>query len=516
MAREGMWVELLALEAEAHQYADSREYGAANAATCFLKKLPTVPGFSDETRRVSALASWKAGESDCYWTNQRLAVYEVSPLMRDPRAEFLRRVRRTLLDWVGTSISDESLKREARHGPGTVFGIAVKFPTAADKFAETPSVTRDAVHLSMNLLGTLWMEQIHQRSNGDSARSFLFTRGNKFATVPKTAQTDRCIAIEATLNVYFQLAVGTVLRKRWKESCGWDLATAQFAHRKAAQTASMLGHLATIDLKNASDTVSKVLVKILLGGTQLYSLLDDLRSKHTFIDGRWVLLEKFSSMGNGFTFELESLIFAAICFEVMTLKGFVPRFGENLFVFGDDIIVPTDVAELVVRVLQWLGFTANLKKTFLTGEFRESCGADFFRGDPVRAFYLKKECHYATEAVYTAHNGVARVLQNLGSKDYPEFCSWLRFHRLPARYRYLGGPSRLGDQALHGVDEQFRWKHGIRWIKVVQWSTPKVLNWRFFPDRIRLACTLHGYAGSSGITARGENRLAVVTWVSAS
>jgi hypothetical protein len=101
-------------------------------------------------------------------------------------------------------------------------------------------------------------------------------------------------------------------------------------------------------------------------------------------DGTWRELEKFSSMGNGCTFELESLLFLCIC------RSIIP---ENLHgcisVYGDDIIIPQEYTEAVVERLNSLGFSVNADKSFWQGSFRESCGSFTFDGIDVRPFYLK-------------------------------------------------------------------------------------------------------------------------------
>jgi hypothetical protein len=44
----------------------------------------------------------------------------------------------------------------------------------------------------------------------------------------------------------------------------------------------------------------------------------------------------------------------------------------------------------VLRLLALLGMKVNAEKSFFEGPFRESCGADYFNGFPVRGVYCKK------------------------------------------------------------------------------------------------------------------------------
>jgi hypothetical protein len=339
------------------------------------------------------------------------------------------------------------------------------------------------------------------------------TRGNRHTVVPKTALTDRNIAIEPTVNIYFQLSVGSAMRSRMRKHAGWDLDNAAPVHREMARRGSVDGSFATIDLSNASDTLCKNLVRILLSGTRWLDLLEDLRSTRTRVDGCWHLLEKFSSMGNGYTFELESCVFAAIAAECLVLRDIEPVLGHNCAVFGDDIIVPGNCYQLVVDTLRWCGFEINTAKSFGSGSFRESCGGDFFAGAPVRGFYLKDALSNVNhQRTFTVHNGARAVFRNCGVST-PWFLDWLR-STLPIRLRLLGGSDRLGDTVLHGVRARERWKNGIRWVRTARWSSPILIRWNHFSEEARLACRLTGYGDTFGINSRGARSCFEEVWVS--
>jgi hypothetical protein len=89
---------------------------------------------------------------------------------------------------------------------------------------------------------------------------------------------------------------------------------------------------------------------------------------------------KFSSMGNGCTFGLESLIFAAAARAVGS---------RDFCVYGDDIIIETELYEPLVTLLSALGFTTNSEKSFNQGPFRESCGVDAYLGTDITPFYVR-------------------------------------------------------------------------------------------------------------------------------
>ncbi len=524
LAEAGDWIGVLTSKVEPENFIDPLEFAKANAATCFLKKCPDVPGSSDEDRKAAALATWRDGEALCYHTNERLSPYLISPLQGDAPAEFLRRVRLRLLSWLGRAPDDEELKKRARHGPGTTFSSTVANPTAADKYSDMMTLTSKAtVHL-LNLAGTKWMGLTTRLFDNSLEDCIEVTPGNRHAVVPKTALTDRNIAVEPTVNLYFQLAVGNAIRSRLRKRAGWDLDHVQPIHREMAKLGSANDSFATIDLSNASDTLSKNLVRILLRDAyegepceresfSWLDILEDLRSTRTRVEGRWHLLEKFSSMGNGYTFELETCVFAAIAAECLMLKGIEPVLGHNLFVFGDDIIVPKETYELVVKTLRWCGFEINTKKSYSAGFFRESCGGDFFNGAPVRGFYLKAALSNAQhERTYTLHNGVKRVFEDCGV-DSLAFLEIIRRRLLPERLRHIGGPPRLGDTVLHGVKQKFSWERGIRWVRAVRWSDPILVRWAHFSEEARLACRLTGYGDTFGITTRGKRSCSEVVWV---
>jgi hypothetical protein len=96
-------------------------------------------------------------------------------------------------------------------------------------------------------------------------------------------------------------------------------------------------------------------------------------------------LEKFSSMGNGFTFELESVIFYAIAKQAVQDVGA----SGDVSTYGDDIIVPVEAYDQLIEYLTFFGFTPNKAKSFSSGPFRESCGADWYAGKNIRPFYIK-------------------------------------------------------------------------------------------------------------------------------
>lgn len=252
----------------------------------------------------------------------------------------------------------------------------------------------------------------------------------KLSFVRKTALTDRGIVVEPSGNSMFQLGVGDTISSLLR-AVGVDLRD-QSLNQRLARRGSLTGDVATLDLVGASDCVATELVAHLLP-VDWFLLLDLLRSKNIAYRGDRIRLEKFSSMGNGFTFPLESLIFWAIASSCGDGKDYVCS------VYGDDIIVSTYAYDLVVEVLQAVGFTPNLKKSFASGPFRESCGADYMCGIDIRPIYIKDRL--SGEDVFRAHNFFVRELRNDIADDLLQLVS-------PHLQKW--GPDGYGDGHLVG------------------------------------------------------------------
>lgn len=216
---------------------------------------------------------------------------------------------------------------------------------------------------------------------------------------------------------------------------------------------SSTGAVATLDLSMASDCLSKNLVAELLP-YDLYAMLDKLRTPTVQLSGlvqpgkmkklfgvsavvdAVIELEKFSSMGNGYTFELESMIFYALADScVRHLKGNT----QMVSVYGDDIIVPVEAVPLLTEVLSHCGFLLNKDKSFSEGPFRESCGADYLFGFDIRPFYQKSRVSDRT--LYTMHNWFIR------HGEY-ELARCAAYHTHEASRLY--GPDGYGDGHLIG------------------------------------------------------------------
>lgn len=528
MAERADWLGLTRINVEPRHYVCAATYLLDAQVAAYFKK---YPGFAhgDSLKEAAIRTFWEC-EHQCYQTNERL-----NPLLFD-LGHYGDRLRRVISAWrkeVSVVLGKVPLRTslDGRFGPGSTFRNVGNEITVAHKLSEGYTATRQARSFLHSWDLTAWSRYAacgldvvtseyageHQcltytHDDPHAIRDFEFVRGNRFTTVPKDSLKDRGICVEPSLNVFYQLALGSEISRRLKKRYGWDKSSCEVFHKNLARLGSLTGAVATIDLSNASDTICHNLVKLLLPRSWL-ELVEELRSPFTFIEGKWVKLEKFSSMGNGFTFELETLLFFTLA-RVITFMDdvredpFTP--GLTVSVYGDDIVIPTSVADSMVAALGFFGFTPNKKKTFLKGPFRESCGGDFFAGHDVRPHFLKEVCEEPHQLIALA-NGVRRFGRrsgDLGNCDTHRD-AWFRcLDDIPRQIRICRGPEVLGDLVIQD-DESF-WqsrnpmqvRNSIRYLRVwrpVSWG---VIPFDQFRPGVVLAVALLG--GSSGPSRNGS------------
>jgi hypothetical protein len=210
--------------------------------------------------------------------------------------------------------------------------------------------------------------------------------GSRCSFVPKTAKSSRMICVEPSLNMFYQLGLASILEDRLSSFFGINLDVQPSINHRMARAGSIDGSYATIDLSSASDSISIRLCEMLFP-KWFFELLLTLRSRTTEIDGKQVPLFMISTMGNGFTFPLQTIIFSSI---VMACNINLGVDALDFSVFGDDIICRKETFRLVTQILRLLNFETNPDKTFFEGPFRESCGADWLNGQPVRPVFVRK------------------------------------------------------------------------------------------------------------------------------
>lgn len=466
--KSGQHAELVRLTCNPLDFNEVNRFRAAYAATKFLSKcLGLKTGIDLEG---VAIKSAEEAEQKNRSTNQGICA------IRDGHASDLYgpvifRAIQIIADVLGEIPSPDGLAEEPLEFPdvgwstgrsSSSYGSSV---TAYHKYRCSPDVTvRSRVRALRLLRGSPWWgaSLLQCEAPVSVLPTILHTiGGNTLITVPKSAKTDRVICYEPHMNIRLQLAVGSYLKKRLLRH-GVNLQD-QSINRRRALVASKFGKMATIDLSSASDTIARELVFELLP-IDWACLLDDLRSHYTlWPDGTNRKNEKFSSMGNGFTFELESLIFFALCRAV----------SDNVSVYGDDIIIPTESFSRVTRVLRACGFQLNDSKSFSSGYFRESCGGDYFSGVDCTPVYLRK-LPKTIEDVVKLHNNVRMFASVTCDRSWAKLMKkWRTIHP-----HHLG-PQGFGDGHYHVNWDEGAFQRRSNWKDMKDHRSSWVDGWQY-------------------------------------
>jgi hypothetical protein len=344
-----------------------------------------------EVRRQRAINKWLATERENEATNERLLAvdpgYQILP--RVPYEEFMSRVSTIIVEIIGEVVPEEVLNGSFSSGASTSRSRTSSHTSG--KFTGKADVSNRCFELAVSLLkdSAVW-------SDFRSPDDYRIVDSNVLFTVPKKTDIDRCACKEPDINMYLQKGAGRYIRSCLRR-VGINL-NDQTRNQSLARIGSQDGSLATLDLSSASDSISRELVFQALP-VLWFSFLNDLRCHSTIIDGEVHVNEMFSSMGNGFTFELESLLFYAIARAVAWSTGI----SGTISVYGDDIIIPVEMYQDLTFVLQFLGFSVNTEKSFAEGGFRESCGGHYLYGSCVTPFYIRKPIDSLHDLIVTAN-----------------------------------------------------------------------------------------------------------------
>jgi hypothetical protein len=448
-------------------YTSSDSFFRAYQATKLLSKSKWLPTGID--KREVARRKFVEAEEQCRCTNDYWRAYRRMEFKFLPDYE---RVFHSARRKIGKVLGDRLYQwtEFCDFGPGADGSTVRGMTSAYNKLTNPGSVTGGAypyldVFASITRLGRIFV--------GDLSTGRLnvsIARGNKVTFVPKNAKTDRPIAVEPRWNIFMQKGLGRYLRYRLR-TVGVNL-DYQGLNQSFAILGSRTGEYATIDLASASDTVSMEVVRAMLPEPWL-TIFEALRSPSYRLDGEWKVYEKWSSMGNGYTFELESLLFWALCSSV----------DEDISVYGDDLIVPTKSYETIVRVLEVCGFSVNTDKSFSRGPFRESCGTDAYDGDTVTPIYWKE--FLDDQGTLTLVNQITVLSRRLGFSGYrtPSLKSvWKELvYQLPKRFQQRG-PTTIST-VVHDSESHWSavWKNGLDGSFITIWvPIPRKYQFRDF------------------------------------
>jgi hypothetical protein len=353
--------------------------------------------------KSATLASWHQAEKLCFETNVRLA-HEASTGLYSIAPAVIIAAQRKILHVLGR-LNLNTVLNHSRFGPGATYDKR-RGTTVPGKMESEVSITFDAIpYFCKAISGD---EYFSSAVGGLSDLNIVSS--NRMIMVPKSAKINRMISSEPTANSFLQQGVGRFIRGRLKNA-GVDLDDQTINQDRAFR--ALADGLTTIDLSMASDTLCTALVKLLLPH-DWFDFLNDLRSRKSTFEGKTFLLSKFSSMGNAFTFELESLIFWSLAQSASELVS-----DEAVSVYGDDIVCSNRSTVGVVKTLRWAGFRINYDKSYTApSRFYESCGKHYFDMEDVTPIFQKDVCSRPIDYL-RLHNRLVRG--GIRLKLIPEF-----------------------------------------------------------------------------------------------
>lgn len=342
--------------------------------------------FSDLPRR-------QAGD----WVQLEL-VPRVEPIMSRPDAAILHQVSDRIASALG-DFHDESPRELPKHGPGRVSNQ--RAGVSKYQFDEWPTKLDAVFSYDLYARTDFGLGQDRKR---DKMRVSHRETPSKLIAVPKTQAGPRLIASEPNQHQWLQGLVANQIIERYtstvlKNCISFD--NQEFNGRMALESSKSGSH-ATVDLKSASDCLSCWSVERFFRAN--HTLLERIHATRTrMIINRvdstvWqqMVLRKCFTQGNALTFPVQS-----ICYAIVAIASVIIANGEKVTdrtleeastqvrIFGDDIIIPTEALETLVRILEALQLRVNYGKTFSKGKFRESCGVDAYDGVNVTPVFVK-------------------------------------------------------------------------------------------------------------------------------
>ncbi len=445
--QHGELLQLVSMETDPRNYNDWYDFKLDYQCVSFLKKYQDFDLGID--REAHAFEKWLKAESRCREVNAsfRNLWNSDKSFMSDVAGAIYRRACVKISRLLGEAPPLDVLTH-GRFGPGSDTGTSGNCVSRFYKYS-SPGTSTPGVLRALSVFET-------DDVRSDIPERASLVRGSRLTFVPKTALIDRAICVEPRWNIFYQLSVGHVLERRLL-SFGYDI-TDQSRNQQLAARAYR-DSLSTIDLSSASDCVSKNLILDMLPGDWA-DLLFLLRSPVTVYRGKTYELEKVSSMGNGYTFPLETLIFAALAEAACELHG---EDLDDVSVYGDDIIVPKSAALDLIETLRYLGFDTNVKKTYIDSVFFESCGCDYFKGRDVRPIFLKERVS-DVERSFRLANQVVHLARSFGDSRFAvsRFMAVSKHAIRPIpRSLRLYGPANAGDVVLHAPFDKSTPHHAL-------------------------------------------------------
>jgi len=230
--------------------------------------------------------------------------------------------------------------------------------------------------------------------------------------VPKDFRGPRLISAEPTVNQYLQQGQMKAIMQYVANNkyLSRSIRLRDQTHNQKLAQSSYRDGTVTLDLSDASDTVSAALVWFLLAKLPLLRRqLMATRSDLLCYNNTEVRIVAFAPMGSATCFPIESLVFWALTIaslgHVRSLSGHPDELGSlsyDIAIFGDDIVVPEDALSTLLATLRKVGCKPNMSKTCWATPFRESCGTEWFAGSDV-TIIRNRRYNYDNQRKFSDH-----------------------------------------------------------------------------------------------------------------
>lgn len=343
-----------------------------------------------------------------------------------------RRARRIIRDILGSTPNIQRIQNSSCFGNGASCTLRRADADRTFKWVHKLSTTRSTFELMRHYMSTspiwsgvpddtiIYLDRTGKTVYPDSGVTFVSY--SVYDTVPKDVNINRIILKEPELNGFLQKGIGKEVRRLLKKY-GINLNQSGVRNSILAKEGSIHNHLATIDAERASDSLTLALYEALLP-RKWYELLLVARTPQILLpDGTIHDVAMMSGMGNGFTFEMESVIFYALG-RAAAYHSSLPFAEEFVSIHGDDLIVPADCSSYVFDLYEVCGVVVNKAKSFTDGPFRESCGGHWYNGNDVKPFYVKRESGKTLGDWFWLYNSLLLWLNNR-ERRIPELCDLL-------------------------------------------------------------------------------------------
>ena len=387
-----------------------------------------------------------------------------------PVLQEARRIARSIL---GSSVDEERLRQGCRIGKRATLGSLLQQSYLDCKIGDPEALTCPS---SL----TEWFSQYLKSDPrlGFLVSKILADKGISISDmnddvlnlvdVPKSWKSFRGISPLQLIALFYSYGYKDLVEEALDKH-GLPIRKLQGRHQKRAKKYSKSRTHATVDLREASQSITSWLLNSVLPRAWYVALRPTFMRKIRFTNQRWkfTYCETVLPMGNAATFPVETLVFYCLIKAVGNLLGKQGYYS----VYGDDLIYPCSIHPYVSAVFRELGLMINEDKSFADlSFFRESCGGDFYRGVDVRP------------ALAPEYNGE--------QQSRLEYTAWLyklynslkrRWHEceLPSTFAFIESEIAFVNKCVYQVPPSYPDFAGIKTSKPIEnWITGRLMPFR--------------------------------------